>query len=76
MKRRARNEPLQHLLGTVEFAGTFFFAINARWCRDPETEQLVEFLKSNSNSETEILDVGSGSGVIGLSMAMNFPRQR
>jgi release factor glutamine methyltransferase len=43
----------------------------------PETEELVEFLKSEiQDPKSEIVDVGTGSGVISLSLAAEFPEAR
>ena len=74
VKRRGECEPLQHLLGTVEFCGHIFLCDKRAMVPRPETEQLVEFLKSEiQDRKSKILDVGTGSGVIALSLAMKFP---
>jgi release factor glutamine methyltransferase len=77
VKRRSEGEPLQHLLGTVEFCGLTLLCDRRAMVPRPETEELVEFLKSEiQNPKSEIVDVATGSGVIALSLAAEFPEAK
>jgi release factor glutamine methyltransferase len=77
VKRRAAGEPLQHLLGTVDFLGKSFRCDARALIPRPETEELVCLLRDHphfaSNPPSRIADIGTGSGIIALSLAAIWP---
>jgi release factor glutamine methyltransferase len=71
--RRGKGEPLQHLLGTVEFCDLEFLTDSRALVPRPETEELTHHLLSLTWPDgARILDLGCGSGVIGISLALHL----
>ncbi len=75
LKRRGEGEPLQHLLGTVDFYGLELISDHRALVPRPETERLVDMLVTDGKAVPPacILDMATGSGCIGLSLASAWP---
>ncbi len=74
IRRRGTAEPLQYILGSVEFYGLEFRVTRDVLIPRPETEILIEKIVESfdRNNQLKILDIGTGSGNIAISLAKNF----
>jgi len=77
VKRRVKREPVQYILGETEFYGFTFKVSSDVIVPRPETELIVdavlEAVKASQNKSPKILDVGTGSGCIAVSLARLLP---
>ena len=80
VKRRGQREPLQHLLGTASFCGLELKVNPHVLVPRPETEALAEhawqFLAKRQATALEVLDFGTGSGCLAITLAVRCPRAR
>lgn len=71
--RRAKREPLQHILGNQEFMGLEFKTTAAALIPRHDTEVLVSEALRVLPSARSVLDIGSGSGCVAIAIAKNLP---
>lgn len=70
ISRLKQHEPLQYILGKARFHGHSFAVTPATLIPRPETEQLVDMIvDENPDSDLQVLDIGTGSGCIAISLA-------
>ena len=79
-ERLHTNEPIQYIIGETEFYGYPFEVTDAVLIPRPETEELVEWITKDLQEQIftnlSILDIGTGSGCIAISLAKNLPNAK
>ena len=75
LERLQYQEPIQYILGDTEFYGLPFQVNPATLIPRPETEELVDWILTDLDEKQAytILDIGTGSGCIGISLKKNRP---
>ena len=73
LKKRSENVPLQHINKVVHFGNYEFYCDHRALIPRPETEELVDLVKKQLLTKpARILDVGCGSGVLGLTLSKDL----
>ncbi len=74
--RRATGEPVAYITGHKEFYGFDFFVTPQTLIPRPETEHIIEKVLQlyEHNSPLRILDLGTGSGILAITLALLFPK--
>lgn len=73
LDRMKRHEPIQYIRGTADFYGLVFHVEPGVLIPRPETEELVDLILKENRGEVRVLDIGTGSGCIALSLAKHLP---
>ena len=74
IERLKKQEPIQYILGYCDFCGLRFKVTPATLIPRPETSELVEWITSEATGNEGILDIGTGSGCIAVSLAHKLPQ--
>ena len=69
-------EPIQYILGEARFLGRTFRVTPGVLIPRPETEELVEMMLKELSPVSRVLDVGTGSGCIAISLAKELPESQ
>jgi len=72
--RLLSNEPIQYIIGSAPFWGREFRVNPSVLIPRPETEELINIALSKIPKGSRILDVGTGSGIIAITLALELPQ--
>lgn len=72
-KELATEKPIQYVLNEAWFYSMKFFVNEQVLIPRPETEELIELVKINNAETPSIIDIGTGSGCIAISLKSKFP---
>lgn len=73
VERRLRREPIAYITGQKEFYGREFVVTTDVLIPRPETEELVELALASVPDKANIVDIGCGSGCIGITLKLERP---
>ena len=76
LERLKTHEPIQYILGKTNFMDLEFKVNSSVLIPRPETEDLVRLILKEDFDGKEILDIGTGSGCIAISLAKNLPNSK
>ena len=73
LKKKNEGVPLDYILNSSKFYEYEFFVDSRVLIPRPETEILVDYVNNHFSSPIKVLDAGTGSGCIGISVALKNP---
>ena len=76
LERLKKHEPIQYVLGKTKFCNLNFSVNESVLIPRPETEELVNIILKNELGNKTVLDIGSGSGCIAVSLAKHSPKAK
>ena len=77
MQRLEKGEPIQYIIGVADFCGRQFHVEPGVLIPRPETAELCRWIVDDvSQSAPAILDIGTGSGCIAITLALDIPDSR
>ena len=76
LEKLKNHEPIQYVLGKTSFMDLEFNVNSSVLIPRPETEELVRLMLKEDLNGKEILDIGTGSGCIAISLAKNLPNAK
>lgn len=75
-ERIAKGEPVQYVVGKAEFCGLTFHVEPGVLIPRPETEELVDAVELQNAQNARVVDIGTGSGCIAISLSKKFPNAK
>jgi release factor glutamine methyltransferase len=76
IERLKKQEPIQYILDYSDFCGLRFKVTPATLIPRPETSELVEWVANEATGSESILDIGTGSGCIAISLAHRLQQSK
>jgi release factor glutamine methyltransferase len=76
LKDLKQQKPIQYVLGETEFYGMTLNVTPSVLIPRPETEELVQWIISESKGASRFLDIGTGSGCISIALSKAFPKAK
>ncbi len=73
LERRTKREPIAYITSVKEFYGREFYVDKNVLIPRPESESFIELLKKHEITHESIIDVGSGSGALGITVKLELP---